>query len=127
MKAVADYYSLHRNLRLNFINGKSKKAVEHLLPVIRPATLKTLIESKLQIDKSLFYGDIPDDYPIDYHHVEVRQESPEELADAIEGLITSAEQADMCYELLRMRPLSIPCAECSVVISCGKVDYDKSV
>jgi hypothetical protein len=31
-----------------------------------------------------------------------------------------------CYALLRMRPLSIPCAECSVVISCGKVDYDKS-
>jgi hypothetical protein len=31
-----------------------------------------------------------------------------------------------CYALLRMRPLSIPWAECSVVISCGKVDYDKS-
>jgi hypothetical protein len=31
-----------------------------------------------------------------------------------------------CYALLSMRPLSIPCAECSVVISCGKVDYDKS-
>jgi hypothetical protein len=31
-----------------------------------------------------------------------------------------------CYALLRMRPLSILCAECSVVISCGKVDYDKS-
>jgi hypothetical protein len=30
------------------------------------------------------------------------------------------------YALLRMRPLSIPWAECSVVISCGKVDYDKS-
>jgi hypothetical protein len=33
---------------------------------------------------------------------------------------------DKCYALLRMRPLSIPYAECSVVISCGKVDYDKS-
>jgi hypothetical protein len=31
-----------------------------------------------------------------------------------------------CCALLRMRPLSIPCAERSVVISCGKVDYDKS-
>jgi hypothetical protein len=31
-----------------------------------------------------------------------------------------------CYALLRMRPLSIPCVEWSVVISCGKVDYDKS-
>jgi hypothetical protein len=51
-KAVADYYSLHRNLRLYFINGKPKKAVEHLVSVIRPATLKALIESKLEIDKS---------------------------------------------------------------------------
>jgi hypothetical protein len=32
----------------------------------------------------------------------------------------------VCYALLRMRPLSISCAECFVVISCGKVDYDKS-
>jgi hypothetical protein len=31
-----------------------------------------------------------------------------------------------CYALLRMRPLSRSCAGCSVVISCGKVDYDKS-
>jgi hypothetical protein len=50
MKAVADYYSLHRNLRLDFINGKPKKAVEHLVTVIRPATLKTLMESKLEMD-----------------------------------------------------------------------------
>jgi hypothetical protein len=52
MKAVADYYSLHLNLRLDFINGKPKKAVEHLVSVIRPATLKALIESKLEMDKS---------------------------------------------------------------------------
>jgi hypothetical protein len=32
----------------------------------------------------------------------------------------------LCYALLRMRPLSISWAEYSVVISCGKVDYDKS-
>jgi hypothetical protein len=31
-----------------------------------------------------------------------------------------------CYALLRMRPLSKSCAEGCVVISCGKVDYDKS-
>jgi hypothetical protein len=43
MMAVADYYSLHRNLRLDFINGKPKKAVEHLVSVIKPATLKALI------------------------------------------------------------------------------------
>jgi hypothetical protein len=52
MKAVADYYSLHRNLILYFINGKLKKAVEHLVSVIRPATLKALIERKLEMDKS---------------------------------------------------------------------------
>jgi hypothetical protein len=52
MKAVSDYYSLHRNLRLDFINGKPKKAVEHLVSVIRPATLKALIESKLEMDTS---------------------------------------------------------------------------
>jgi hypothetical protein len=38
LKAVADYNSLHRNLRLDFINGKPKKAVEHLVSVIKPAT-----------------------------------------------------------------------------------------
>jgi hypothetical protein len=32
----------------------------------------------------------------------------------------------ICYALLRVRPLSISCAEGCVVISCGKVDYDKS-
>jgi hypothetical protein len=31
-----------------------------------------------------------------------------------------------CYALLRMRPVSISWAECSVVLSCGKFDYDKS-
>jgi hypothetical protein len=36
MKAVAIHYSLHRNLRLDFINGKPKNAVEHLVSVIKP-------------------------------------------------------------------------------------------
>jgi hypothetical protein len=44
MKAVADYYSLHRNLRLDFINGKPMKAVDYLVSVIKPATHKALIE-----------------------------------------------------------------------------------
>jgi hypothetical protein len=52
MKAVADYYSLHKNLRLDFTNGKPKKAVEHFVSVIKPANLKALIESKLEMDKS---------------------------------------------------------------------------
>jgi hypothetical protein len=52
MKSVADCYSLHRYLRLDFFNGKPKKAVEHLVSVIRPVTPKTLIESRLWMDKS---------------------------------------------------------------------------
>jgi hypothetical protein len=56
-KAVADCYSLHRNLRLDFINGKPKKAVEHLVSVIKPATFKALIESKLEMDMSEFKKD----------------------------------------------------------------------
>jgi hypothetical protein len=52
MKAVADFYSLHNNLTLDFINGKPKKAVEHLVSVIKPATLKALIESKLEMNES---------------------------------------------------------------------------
>jgi hypothetical protein len=46
-------------------------------------------------EQALFYGDIPDDDPIDYHDVDVRQGSPEKLTDAIEGLITSAEKTNM--------------------------------
>jgi hypothetical protein len=52
MKPVADNYSLHRNLRLYLIYGKPNKAVEHLVSVIRPATFKALIESKLEVNKS---------------------------------------------------------------------------
>jgi hypothetical protein len=46
-------------------------------------------------EPALFYSDIPDDDPIYYHDVDVGQGSPEELADAIEDLITSAEKAAM--------------------------------
>jgi hypothetical protein len=35
-KAIADHHFLHRNLKLGFINGKPKKAVEHLMSVIKP-------------------------------------------------------------------------------------------
>jgi hypothetical protein len=58
MKAVSDYYSLHRNLRLDFINGKPKKAVEHLVSVIRPAILKDLIERNLEMDMSKLKKDV---------------------------------------------------------------------
>jgi hypothetical protein len=46
-------------------------------------------------EQTLFYGDIPDDDPIDYYDLDVGKGSPEELADAIEGFLTSAEQAGM--------------------------------
>jgi hypothetical protein len=39
-------------------------------------------------EQALFYCDIPYDDPIDYHDVDEGQGSPEELADAIEGMIT---------------------------------------
>jgi hypothetical protein len=42
-------------------------------------------------EQALFYGDIPDDDPIEYQDVDVGQGSPEELADAIENFFTSAE------------------------------------
>jgi hypothetical protein len=46
-------------------------------------------------EQALFYDDIRDDDPIDYHEVDIGQKSPEKLADAIEGSITSAEQEGM--------------------------------
>jgi hypothetical protein len=55
-----------------------------LLPNVKFASLK---------EQSFFYGDIPDDNRIDYHDVEVGKGSLEALADAIEGLIMSAELA----------------------------------
>jgi uncharacterized membrane protein YgcG len=51
-KAVANYYSFHRNLSLDFINDKPKKADEHLVSIFKPTTLKALIERKLEMNKS---------------------------------------------------------------------------
>jgi hypothetical protein len=59
-KAVADHYSLHRNLRLDFISGKPKTAVEHLVSVFKSATLKDLIESKQEMEKTDFRKDFLD-------------------------------------------------------------------
>jgi Reverse transcriptase (RNA-dependent DNA polymerase) len=59
-----------------------------------------------------FYGDIPDDDSIDYHDVDVGQGSPEELADAIEGLITSAEQSGMSRDGVQsLRQLVTECKD----------------
>jgi hypothetical protein len=46
IKAVAEYYSFLWNLRLESNDGKSNKAVEHLVSVVKSATFKALIESK---------------------------------------------------------------------------------
>jgi hypothetical protein len=63
-------------------------------------------------EQSLFYEDFPNDDPIDYHDVEVGQESPEELADAIEGLVTSADQAGLSRDGLQsLRQLLIECKD----------------
>jgi hypothetical protein len=53
--------------------------------------LQSNVKFAILREQALVYGDIPDDDPIDYHDVDVGQGSPEELADATEGLITSAE------------------------------------
>jgi hypothetical protein len=42
---------LHTNPKLDIINGKPKKAVEHLVSVIKPAAIKDLIECKLEMYK----------------------------------------------------------------------------
>jgi hypothetical protein len=63
-------------------------------------------------EQALFYCDIPDADPIDYHDVEVGKRSPEELEGAIEGLVTSAEQADMSRDGVRsFRQLVTECKD----------------
>jgi hypothetical protein len=65
-------------------------------------------------EQALFYGDIPDDDPIDYHDVDVGQGSPEELADAIEGFLTSAERAGMSLDGVHsLRQLMTECKDVS--------------
>jgi hypothetical protein len=63
-------------------------------------------------EQALFYGDFPDNDPIDYHAVDVRQGSPEILADAIEGLLASAEQAGMSTDGVQsLRQLVTECKD----------------
>jgi hypothetical protein len=47
-------------------------------------------------EQTLFYGDIPDDDPIDNHDVDVGQGSPEELADTMKGLLTRELSKQVC-------------------------------
>jgi hypothetical protein len=63
-------------------------------------------------EQALFYADIPGDDPREYHDVDVGQETPEELADAIEGLVTSAEKADMSRDGVQsLRQLVTECKD----------------
>jgi hypothetical protein len=63
-------------------------------------------------EQALFSSDIPDDDPIESHDVDVGQGSPEELADAIEGLLTSAEQTGMYLDgVLSLRQLVTECKD----------------
>jgi hypothetical protein len=74
-----------------------------LQPNVKFASLK---------EQVLFYDDIPDDDPIDYHDVDVGQEIPENLADAIEVLVTSAEQAGMSRDGVQsLRQLVTECKD----------------
>jgi hypothetical protein len=57
--------------------------------------LKSNVKFASLKEQAFFYGDIPDDDARDYHDVDVGQGSPEELAEAIEGFLTSSEKAGM--------------------------------
>jgi hypothetical protein len=73
-----------------------------LQPNVKFASLK---------EQALFYGDV-DDGPIDYHDVDVRQGIPGALADAIEGLIKSAEKASMSRDGVQsLRQLVTKCKD----------------
>jgi hypothetical protein len=74
--------------------------------------LQSTVKFASHKEQALFYGDIPDDDPIDYHDVDVGQGIPEELADAIEGFVTSAEQADMSRDGVQsLRQLVTECKD----------------
>jgi hypothetical protein len=63
-------------------------------------------------EQALFYSDILDDDPIYYHDADVGQGSPEELADTIEGLLTSAEKAVMSRDGAQsLRQLETECKD----------------
>jgi hypothetical protein len=40
IEAVAYHFSFHRNLKIHLMNGKLKKISEHMVLMIRPATLR---------------------------------------------------------------------------------------
>jgi hypothetical protein len=46
-KAVGDHMTLRRNIKLDLVKGKPKKAVKHIVSVIKPVSLKALVERDL--------------------------------------------------------------------------------
>jgi hypothetical protein len=63
-------------------------------------------------EQALFYSDIPDDDPIDYHDVDIGQGSPEELAEAFKVFINRAEQAGMSRDGVQSwRQLATECKD----------------
>jgi hypothetical protein len=74
-----------------------------LHPNVKLASLK---------EQALVYGAIPDDDPTDHHDVDLGQGILEELEDAIEGFITSAEQAGMSRDGVQsLRQLVTECKD----------------
>jgi hypothetical protein len=81
-------------------------------------------------EQDVFYDDIPDDDPTDSHDVEVGKGSPEELAEAIEGLITRSEQSGMsrdgeqslrqlmteCMDVFRLKLVADPPAKVKLLV-----------
>jgi hypothetical protein len=59
MQTVVDYHFFHRNVKLNFIDSKPQRSVEHLVSVIKPTTFKAVIESKLEMANSDLKKDFP--------------------------------------------------------------------
>jgi hypothetical protein len=80
--------------------------------------LHRLLRNYLQL-KGLVYTQSTESTRITYGLITMIYESQSDCDTALSLLRN-------CFALLRMRPLSISWAECSVVISCGKIDYDKS-
>jgi hypothetical protein len=63
-------------------------------------------------EQALFYGDIPDDDPMNYHDVDVGKGSPEELAHAIQSFLTSSEQAGISRDGVQsLRQLVAECKD----------------
>jgi hypothetical protein len=91
-------------------------ALDKVFTALRDAGLKlNASQCSFGVNRATYLGHI-----ISKHGIEVDPDKVQAVRDFPVPLNIT------CYALLRMRPLSISCAEGCVVISCGKVDYDIS-